>query len=405
MAERLIDIEGRDFKTDLVGASSLQLPDIVEAVSLAHDIGHPPFGHAAEVALDDLMKDLGGFEGNAQSFRIVTKIAVRKAKLGGLNLTRATLNGILKYPRYREKKSQSGQDLIPWTERSRGTKWGVYRSEEAEFKHARERLATTPLLVPPNQERWPKDETRSVAAIIMDWADDISYATHDIDDYFRAGLIPLQELRRQDKEREAFLKEAEYALGAKWGDGSTFKRELDRFATVLPLRSYGASRRDKERIGFFTTSQIRYLVCALHSTPNFLNPFIEVDEAAQYRAELLKKMTWIYVIDRPPLAFAQAGQKRIIRELFDILTSMLSEGPSPLEGTKEPLSIPPMLWELYEGIEQEELKSRWWTSADQRIGRAVCDYICTLTEDQTLDVYERLTGLTVSRGSIFGGWL
>ena len=96
-------------------------PDVVEAAALAHDLGHPPFGHIAERVLDELVRKTGnsnGFEGNPQSFRTVTRLALRHEGFPGLNLTRATLNAILKYPWLRE----TGGGL-------RERKWGAYSSE------------------------------------------------------------------------------------------------------------------------------------------------------------------------------------------------------------------------------------------------------------------------------------
>src|SRR5207249_8576918 len=97
-------------------------PDVVEAAALAHDLGHPPFGHIAEKELDKLVRERGvsdGFEGNAQSFRVVTALAVRSMESDGLNLTRATLNGVLKYPWFRETSG---------TKKER--KWGAYHTEK-----------------------------------------------------------------------------------------------------------------------------------------------------------------------------------------------------------------------------------------------------------------------------------
>lgn len=148
----------------------------------------PPFGHIAEAVLSDLMRDLGGFEGNAQSFRIVTKLAVRTKDPRGLNLTRAVLDGILKYPRLRENVPPDGTPLtVSWTDRSRGGKWGAYRSETEEYEHARNIPARASARSSQEEGNYPSG-VRSVAAIIMDWADGIAFATHDIDDYFRAWL-------------------------------------------------------------------------------------------------------------------------------------------------------------------------------------------------------------------------
>jgi dGTPase len=112
-------------------------PDVVESACMAHDLGHPPFGHIAETLLDDLItkkKFPDGFEGNAQSFRIVNKLAFRSQEVGGLNLTRATLNALLKYPWVRDATKE------------RNKKWSVYSTETAEFEFARK-------LSPPGTDR------------------------------------------------------------------------------------------------------------------------------------------------------------------------------------------------------------------------------------------------------------
>ena len=96
-------------------------PDRVEAACLAHDIGHPPFGHLAEEILDEKAKDFGGFEGNAQSFRIVTELGVTSLAYPGLNLTRGTLRALLKYP-----CTYSQRPLDPTHRTGRKPKWGAY---------------------------------------------------------------------------------------------------------------------------------------------------------------------------------------------------------------------------------------------------------------------------------------
>ena len=101
-------------------------PSVVESACLAHDLGHPPFGHIAETLLNDLATVNGltdGFEGNAQSFRIVTKLAMGSHEMG-LNLTRATLNAILKYPWLRGENPDQPN------------KWGAYETEREEFNRA-----------------------------------------------------------------------------------------------------------------------------------------------------------------------------------------------------------------------------------------------------------------------------
>jgi dGTPase len=157
-------------------------PEAVEAAALAHDLGHPPFGHVAEEELDRLMIKAGvhdGFEGNPQSFRVVTKLAIRNPEFPGLNLTRATLDAILKYPWYRQ--------TIP----GRHRKWGAYNSEGREFEWLR------------GPE--PRDARKCAEAELMDFADDVAYAIHDVEDFYRTGLIPLDRLVRDKDEVDKFL--------------------------------------------------------------------------------------------------------------------------------------------------------------------------------------------------------
>jgi hypothetical protein len=145
-------------------------PEVVYAACLAHDIGHPPFGHMGESQLNASAQARGlpdGFEGNAQSFRIVTRLAISEPGKG-LNLTRATLNAISKYPwRYDDTGA--------------GKKFGCYEDDKDSLAVAR-----LPMNLPVH--------SRSIEAQIMDWADDIAYSVHDVDDFFRAGLIPMDRL-------------------------------------------------------------------------------------------------------------------------------------------------------------------------------------------------------------------
>jgi dGTPase len=170
-------------------------PDVVEAACLAHDLGHPPFGHVGEQTLDEAAKQYvaDGFEGNAQSFRIVTKISLRSTAYVGLNLSRATLDAVLKYPWFRSKLG---------TPHSR--KWSAYKTEAAEFKFAR--------------QGWTRgDERKSAEAEIMDWADDIAHSVHDVEDFYRMGLIPLDKLARDkqvvEERREFFDRVRARVLG------------------------------------------------------------------------------------------------------------------------------------------------------------------------------------------------
>ncbi|HOV03239.1 MAG TPA: deoxyguanosinetriphosphate triphosphohydrolase [Kaistiaceae bacterium] len=144
--------------------------DLAEALALAHDLGHPPFGHAGERALDRAMHDHGGFDHNAQSLRAVTQIERRYAEFDGLNLTWETLEGLVKH---------NG----PLTDRA-GRPIGRYAEEG--LPHAIKAYSALQDLM---LWSWPSAEAQ-VAAI----SDDIAYDSHDIDDGIRAGLFTLDDL-------------------------------------------------------------------------------------------------------------------------------------------------------------------------------------------------------------------
>ncbi|QFU86209.1 deoxyguanosinetriphosphate triphosphohydrolase family protein [Amycolatopsis sp. YIM 10] len=348
--------------------------DVAETAGLAHDIGHPPFGHIAEGVLDKRLKrfeGIEGFEGNAQSFRIVTKLATRRTKHEGLNLTKESLDAILKYPR---TKADEPVKKPHWNDRGRGEKWGVYRSELEDFRFARQ---------------GDRRHLRCANATIMDWADDITYATHDIEDYFRAGLIPLHDLWRDSDELVAHgVKRLDDGRGFK---PARFEEALEKVLHVFNGWGRGRlwdTRKNRAWLNEVTSRNLTELVSAARIVGR--SPRVKIDTSAQYLVEALKELTFFYVIDRPPLAMAQEGQKKIIGDLFDQLCECLRQAPdSP--------KIPVTLREDYAMLEKT-----YSGNESSRRARAVVDYICLLTDGQAVDLGERLSG--AARTSMFGAW-
>ena len=186
LAEKLHKRQG-----DLALALGGLNPDLVETACLAHDLGHPPFGHLAKEVLDKNARCFGGFEGNAQSFRIVTRLGIRALNHPGLNLTRGSLRGILKYPWVHSNQPKDSNHPT-----GRKPKWGTYDCDRETFHW---------VWSDPDDGPVP----RAPEAEIMEWADDVTYSVHDVEDFFRAGLIPLHLLKSygetRGKERERFF--------------------------------------------------------------------------------------------------------------------------------------------------------------------------------------------------------
>lgn len=336
--------------------------DVAEAAALAHDLGHPPFGHIAEKLLDDLMSNephfvRDGFEGNAQSFRIVTKLAVRNEN-DGLDLTRATLNAILKYP------------VLQTTEAKRVDKWGAYRSEVADFEFARE-LGI--------------GEIPGVEAEIMDLADDIGYAVHDVEDFFRAGLIPLDRLAQnggKNEEVDTFFASCE----SRWKRSDKPPKYphdelLDAFRSIMelmPIREpFIPDRRQRAKLRTTTATLIADYVrnAKLDPKRDEDDQCVLVGPERRMEIRMLKELTWTYVIENPALATQQHGQRHVISELFHIFTEAAHHDKLAIfpESAREMLVIV-------------------GNNPPARL-RIVCDLIAGLTEQQAVELFRRLTGV------------
>ncbi len=270
-------------------------PDLVDAACLAHDLGHPPFGHNGEAALAEVAAACGGFEGNAQSLRLLTRLEP-KVPGAGLNLTRATLDATLKYP---------------WLAGDGRAKYGAYAADAEAFAWIRDGA--------------PPDGRPCLEAQVMDWADDVAYSVHDLEDGLHAGLITLAALA-DAAERSAVVKltAADYCA-----PGSVTEAELaEVFASLLALpcwpAGYDAGLYGLAALKNLTSELIGRLCGAAHTATLAASggrpvtryaADLVVPRRQRLECALLKGVTAHYVMSRAGAAEAQAKERELIMEL------------------------------------------------------------------------------------------
>ncbi len=343
--------------------------EVVEAACLAHDLGHPPFGHAAETELDRLVRDPtlceglledaapDGYEGNAQTFRILTKLAVRYGKDSpGLDLTRATLAATLKYPWLRDLSHDKKKK-----------KWSAYTSEKSSFEWARAHC---------------RGDYKTAEAELMDWADDIAYSVHDLEDFHRVGIIPWSEII-SDKTRDRII---DGALKDWARDPSNpadahvrLKRAMDRIKLRTKMfprvtdEVYNGGREQRRQLRNFTSTLIGGYVRAAKLAENLEGAAVIIDPDALDEVRLLKYFARHYVIGLPALHAQQYGQKRIVRDLFSIFLT---------EGKSGNLGLFPV-----------RLQYIWEDNPDDKPARLAADCVASLTENEAYQLHGRLTGM------------
>ncbi len=277
-------------------------PDLVDAACLAHDLGHPPYGHNGETALDEAAQACGGFEGNAQSLRLLTRLEV-KVDGAGLNLTRATLDAATKYP---------------WPRREGTTKYGVYTDDLPVFSWLRQ---GTP------------DDTRPLEAHVMDWADDVAYSVHDLEDGVVAGLVDLSALAG-DVDRVAEVAARQYSSASAAEVAAAF---VELLAQPWWPTAYDGSTAAQVALRRATTSLIgRFCRAAEHRTREQhgdeplarYDAVLVVPERARAECAALKAVTATYVMDRPGVRAVQEREREVVGELVGLLAD---RGPRALE--------------------------------------------------------------------------
>jgi dGTPase len=298
-------------------------PDLVETAALAHDLGHPPFGHNGERALDDVSAGCGGFEGNAQTFRLLTRLEAKTlgpdGRSVGLNLTRATLDASTKYPWTRAD--------APWSARlasdsgGGGAKFGVYDDDLEVFGWMRDGATAG---------------VRCVEAQVMDLSDDVAYSVHDLEDGVVAGKVDLAWLRDAGARAEVWQTVRDWYLPDVQDD--ELDEALGRLREVgsWPDATYDGSRRalaalkdlTSDLIGSFCT-QVRDATVAKYGDLPLVRYAADlvVPRPTRLAVAVLKGVAAHYVMRADDRVAVLERQRQVVAEL---VSQLRSRGPEVL---------------------------------------------------------------------------
>ena len=330
-----------------LGAALGADPDLMEGACLAHDIGHPPFGHNGEEALNQIASSCGGFEGNAQSIslliRLEAKTVLPDGKSIGLNLTRASLDAATKYP---------------WSRAVNARKFGVYEDDLEIFNWYRSGV---------------ESGKTSMEAQIMDWSDDVAYSVHDLEDSLVSGQIKLDQLS-SDLPKLFKVAQEMYLADISESEMQSALAALQKLS-CWP-RYYDGTHRSLARLKDLASQLIgRFAQAAEVATQEKYgdgdltryNANLVVPRAQRVEVALLKSMAGHYVINASDSQIRYGEQQRLLTELVE---AILESAPTTLES----------------------FFLQDWQNAqtDQARLRVVIDQVASLTDPGAVALHKRL---------------
>ncbi|HEY8991061.1 MAG TPA: dNTP triphosphohydrolase [Luteolibacter sp.] len=330
--------------------------DLVEAVCLSHDLGHPPFGHAGERTLNFLLREHGGFEGNAQTLRLLTE-RIFTARRTGMNPTRAFLDGVLKYKTL-------------WTE----LKTALGHAPEHHFLYDEQHVQLDwamggndfPLELPPGETR---NGFKSIECQVMDWADDTAYSLNDLSDSVRAGFLTVDKI-------EAWAEKNDVAAGPDSSLGELIRAIRGRKVDPFVGRRIGV---------YLRATRLEPDVNFLSHLSNRYRFRLAIDPAARAESKLFKRLAFDVVFLSPELKQLEHKGSFLLRRLWQTLFTRYAEG-EPIDGRY--FSLLPH--ETAEEIGRAE-------SPGER-ARLICDFLADQTDGSAARMFQRL--FTPDFGSI-----
>ena len=345
---------------------------LLESLCLAHDIGHPPFGHGGEIALNYMMRNNGGFEGNGQTFRIVTKLEAYTPE-HGMNLTRRTLLGLLKYPvlASQVRREQLPEDVSNFKHLPT-RQWlppkALYNDDTAQLDWVLAPLSTSDkqafqsLSAEPQTTKHGRSALKSVDASIMEAADDIAYGVHDLEDAIVVGLIQREHWMKYMFDRLQSLESALPDFNAESLTHALFSDD------------------HYERKGAIGSLVNRLVTSAtLIKTDNdFECPLLQyqvaLGDAEKQLLNALKEFIFKWVIRKPEMQAQEFKGQQIVMELFDVLSV-------------EPERLLPENTRLRYLHEQEH---------GNNAPRVISDYLSGMTDAYAAKLYQQLFAINPS---------
>ncbi|NKQ53774.1 dNTP triphosphohydrolase [Amycolatopsis sp. K13G38] len=433
VADRLVD---SPVSAELIAKFGGLDPDVAEAAALAHDLGHPPFGHLGEQVLDRIARHrfglADGFEGNAQSFRIITTTDVRGPSAIGLDLTAAVRAAVLKYPWARLHRPDPHPSTMPNPPRGAaepkdapGTgsaKFSAYLTELDDVAQARAPFVG-------RIEPWQQ----TIEASVMDTADDIAYAIHDLQDFHRIGVLqhaPVAaelgqwlsralELAEMDSAKLAaderkpghsleLLRRRMHARDAWIVDDDAFAAAVARVRADLVdgllAQSFDGSIEAEQATAVFSARWTSRLVegMVVLESPTTRSGHVTLRPAQWHEVAVLKFVHRHFVLLRPELALHQRGQASLLTTLVDALDAWLGD-------RDETSRLPRRLHDLVE-LAHAEFTELAATAPELLVGatgeqvggadairglargRAVIDFVSSLTDAQAVALLDALSG-------------